>query len=654
MSPSRREARGASFVYFAGTRAGARGLFPCENPAAVRAIFGILDSVAVSPALLEEMRSIGGLLQAGQFRAAHERLEAVVRANPTFVEALRLLAGSKLALGDAVAAEALLRRALELDPDWTPTLTTLGELLLAGGRGAEAQTMLQRAVAGSPPDPRSALVLARYFNDTGRPAQALAVAAPFCTPGKMDPELATQHVAALIAQGRQTEAISFYGSLAGAMPDNPAPPQALAIALNAAGRHKEAAQIAHRALARGFRTATLCLTYAKSLMAEGANDRAEIALRDCLRLGPCLSEAHSSLAQLIWIRTGDLAQATEALDLALRNFGNDDALWATKAAILQGAGDARAAYECLAPRVERAQTPPVLLVRAGLSALDFDPARALSVAERAMRALPGNVSARNLLAAAQIGAGDPQGALRNIEVSLTQTPDDQYLIALQSTALRLMGDERYAQLCDYRNLVLPLDIEPPPPWRDLPSFLTDLTASLNRLHDPNGHALLFQSLRHGTETTQDLTRSADPAVRGLFQAFAAPLGRYLEHIGREIDKGTDPLRRRNEGRWRFNGSWSVRLRNRGFHMSHVHPRGWISSAFYVELPDVMAAGHTDEGILSFGKPGVLTNPVLEAEYSVRPIPGMLVLFPSYFWHGTIPFQSPQPRLTVAFDAVPSK
>ena len=31
---------------------------------------------------------------------------------------------------------------------------------------------------------------------------------------------------------------------------------------------------------------------------------------------------------------------------------------------------------------------------------------------------------------------------------------------------------------------------------------------------------------------------------------------------------------------------------------------------------------------------------------------MLVLFPSYFWHGTVPFVSDQPRLTVAFDAVP--
>ncbi len=596
------------------------------------------------------MRAVSALLQAGQFRAAHERLEAIAEANPTFVEALRLLAGTKLALGDARSAEALLRRALKLDPAWTATYTTLGELLLASGRGGEAEAVLQRALGGPRADPRAALLLARYYNDTGRAAPALAVAAPFCASGRLDPELATQHVTALIALGRQAEALSFYGKLAAAAPDNPAPAQALALALNAAGRHAEAGQIAHRALARGFRTATLCLTYARSLMAEGANERAETALRDCLRLEPRLTEAHSSLAQLIWMRTGDLAQATEALDQALRAFGGDDALRATKAAILQGAGDARAAYDCLAARAERPEAPPTLLVRAGLAALDFDPAKALSLAQRALRAMPGNGPARSLLAAAHLGVGDARAALQECEALQPQAPDDQYLIALQTTALRLLGDERYAQLCDYRNLILPLSIEPPPPWRDPATFLTDLKASLNRLHDPDGHALLFQSLRHGTETTQDLTRSTDAAVRGLFQAFAAPIRRYLEHIGR----GTDPLRRRNDGRWRFNGSWSVRLRNRGFHMSHVHPRGWISSAFYIELPDVMADATTDEGVLSFGKPSILTTPALEAEYSVRPTPGMLVLFPSYFWHGTIPFQSPQPRLTVAFDAVPER
>jgi len=231
---------------------------------------------------------------------------------------------------------------------------------------------------------------------------------------------------------------------------------------------------------------------------------------------------------------------------------------------------------------------------------------------------------------------------------LQATPDDQYLIAMQTTALRLLNDPRYEALCDYGNMVLAQILETPPGWSDLAGFLTELTSRLNALHNPHGHRLLYQSLRQGTETTQDLSRSEDPVIQALFHAFAAPIARYREHIG----QGEDPLRRRNRGASRFNGGWSVRLHCAGYHTSHVHPRGWISSACYIQLPDSMRAGHTGEGILSFGAPGMVTTPSLDAELSVRPEVGLLVLFPSYFWHGTVPFHSEQPRLTVAFDVVP--
>ena len=604
----------------------------------------------MTPALSDAMRRISGLLQAGSFRSAHDELQTIVEANPGFVEALRLLAGTKQALGDSAAAEELLRRALTLEPDWTPTLATLGELLLGSGRASEAEALLQRAAAGSPPYPRAALLLARYYNDTARPTQALAVAAPLCLSGKANAELAAQHISALVALGRQEEAVAGYRSLVAAAPNNLAAAQALAIALNVTGQPEEAERVAHHTLMRGHKTAALYNTYARSLIAQGALDRAEAALRDCLQLEPRLIEAQNSLAQLIWMRTGEVAEATAALDQALQRFADDDALRATKAAILQGAGDARAAYACLAAAAARAQAPPMLLIRAGLAALEFDPATAVGLAERALRLLPDNAPARNLLAAAQLGVGDARTALTHCERLLADAPDDQYLIALQTTAWRLLGDERYAQLCDYRNLVVPFELEVPPPWQDLAGFLADVRVSLNRLHDPKGHALLFQSLRHGTETTQDLTRSSDAAIRALFSVFEAPIRRYLEHIG----QGSDPLRRRNNGRWRFNGSWSVRLRTSGFHTNHVHPRGWISSACYIELPDSMSDTRSEEGILTFGEPSIVTTPALGAEYSVRPDVGMLVLFPSYFWHGTVPFRSHQARLSVAFDAVPDR
>src|SRR4029077_10491042 len=116
-----------------------------------------------TPAFIDAMRRISELLRSGSFRAAHDELETIVDANPDFVEALRLLAGAKQALGDPAAAEELLRRALGLDPRWTPTLATLGELLLSSGRASEAEPLLKRAAAGSPPFPRAALLLARNY-----------------------------------------------------------------------------------------------------------------------------------------------------------------------------------------------------------------------------------------------------------------------------------------------------------------------------------------------------------------------------------------------------------------------------------------------------------------------------------------------------------
>src|SRR5215472_18245513 len=104
----------------------------------------------ITPALIEDLRRISELLRTGSLASAHEQLESIVAATPDFVEALRLLGGTKQALGDPAAAEAMLWRALELDPNWTPTLATLGELLLGSGRGSEAEPLLQRAVTGSP------------------------------------------------------------------------------------------------------------------------------------------------------------------------------------------------------------------------------------------------------------------------------------------------------------------------------------------------------------------------------------------------------------------------------------------------------------------------------------------------------------------------
>jgi tetratricopeptide (TPR) repeat protein len=253
-------------------------------------------TAVTSPALIDAMRRINTLLQAGSFREAHDLLAAIVEANPGYVEALRLLAGTKQALGETAAAEQLLGRALALDANWTPTLVTLAELLLGSGRGSEAEALLQRALAVTPGYGRAALLLARYYNDSGHPDEALAVAAPRASAAGSTRAGCPAHQRTR-RTGRQEEAVAGYRRIVARRGNLPAT-HALAIALSVAGRHEEAVRVAEQTLKHGHRTAALYNTYARSLIAQGVLDRAEAALRGCLRLDPRLLDAHNSLAQL--------------------------------------------------------------------------------------------------------------------------------------------------------------------------------------------------------------------------------------------------------------------------------------------------------------------------------------------------------------------
>ena len=79
----------------------------------------------------------------------------------------------------------------------------------------------------------------------------------------------------------------------------------------------------------------------------------------------------------------------------------------------------------------------------------------------------------------------------------------------------------------------------------------------------------------------------------------------------------------------------------------MHPLGWISSALYIALPDeVPGEGHA--GWLELGEPPPELGTGLPPASFIQPHPGQLVLFPSWMWHGTIPFPAGE-RLTVAFD-----
>jgi len=223
-------------------------------------------------------------------------------------------------------------------------------------------------------------------------------------------------------------------------------------------------------------------------------------------------------------------------------------------------------------------------------------------------------------------------------------PNNQHAIALKAIAWRLLGDPRYEKLFDYRSVVAPLELSRPRAWDSLRTYLADLAEALNAAHAFSAHPF-DQSIKHGTQAASILGRS-HPAIQALPEALDGPIRAYLECIG----CGDDPLRARNTGRYTFKGIWSIRMRSGGFHVNHIHPEGWISSACYVTVPENTI---DREGWIKFGEPRIATIPSCPPEHFIEPKPGMLVLFPSYMWHGTIPFSGDGVRTTAAMDVLPN-
>ena len=461
----------------------------------------------------------------------------------------------------------------------------------------------------------------------------------------LDPRKIAYEAAALKAAGRLDEAIAASRMVVALSPRSAAAEHNLAAALGDAGRWREAEQHIRRAFSKGIDLPESWLVLARALQAISQLDEAEGAFGEALSRRPDLYPAYSELAQLRWMRTGDANAALAHIDAALRAAPNDTPLRVIKAKTLEYAGLLDQAFSLLADLSAKQPNDPVIAAQASqLAATLGNDAAAVSFGERAAALAPNDPPVLVTLTSAYLAAGQTERAAALAEHTCRQFPNDQHAIAVQATAWRILGDARYRALYDYDAFVRAFTIDTPKAWPDLASYLADLTPVLKDTHAYSTHPF-HQSIRHGTQAPDILQRD-HPALAALREALDGPIKRYIAALA----QGADPLRARNQGGYAYQGMWSIRMSAGGFHINHVHQRGWLSSACYIEVPKALPG---KQGWLKFGEPGVRTSPALAPEHFVEPAPGKLVLFPSYMWHGTVPFTGTAARMTIAFDLTPA-
>ena len=548
-------------------------------------------------------------------------------------------------------AESEYRRARGFDPRDLRAALGHGHVLLILGRVAEARDVFAGAVAIKPDlaDAYHGLAMACYEMSDIEAAETA-----YRTTLRLEP----RSLAAMVGladvfnrQRRADEALALLaqvGSLGGnvgaTVEQTRGTARLIKAETNAALAHFERAL----ALAPSFSKAAHSRGVALEQL--GREEEALSAYRKTVADTPGNLGAHQSLNQLLYRLKRD-DEFLRSYDEAARQLPNVPSFAIAKAELLSRVGRTADAAGLYDTALAMAPGHPIALQgKAGILLKAGQAEAAIDLFQRVQKHAPDDVTIMTSLATAYLMAREAGKAEAAATEALKRDPTNQLGLAALGTALRLQGSEREQALNRYDEFVRVIDLEPPPGYADMESFNRELNAWLDTQHS-DAREPIDQSLRGGTQTQGDLFITGHNLVKALQTRMGEAVDRFIASLPRDE---RHPFLNRRTGAFAFAGSWSSRLCDQGFHTNHLHPGGWISSAYYVSVPQVVAETNTGEGWLQFGAPSYdigVANPVRRA---VQPQAGRLVLFPSYMWHGTVPFRAPQNRTTVAFDVVPHR
>lgn len=592
-----------------------------------------------------------GYLNRNENGAAEALLDRALQIQPEEANALQLLGLIRRAQGQLPQAETLYRRSLVANPEQPHVHFNLGTLLYHLGRFTEAIAALEEAVRQKPNYAEAYLRLGQAWQAEGDLAAAERA---YRQALKLQPNylMAKQSLGGILNdQMRAPEAERI---LRGALAACQEPRQKAALQHNLAMSMKQQRRF-DDALAL-FDTAQAAVpdmphvdyNRANTLQELGRGEEAVDFYRRAVIRNPLDIAAHDNLNRLLY-RLGQDDEFLSSLDEVAALYPDVGTLPLTKANLLmqlERHEEAAEAYRRAAPLLPDNVTPHDGLGMIAARLGQFD--EAIAAHERALAMEPQNAPAWTNFAETLLRAGDPQRARDAAERAMAVNPNLQHALAMWGLALRMLDDPREDALNDYENLVRVYELPPPEGYSDMAAFNRDLNAELDRLHRDRREAL-DQSLRTGTQTLGDLFGRNHVLVEKLRARIDDAVLAYIAAM-KEDEK--HPLFRRRARAKDYSASWSARLHDCGYHANHVHPAGWISSCYYVALPDAVADTQAQQGWIKFGEPAFDAGFKEPVRRTIQPRPGMLVLFPSYMWHGTIAFRSETSRTTIAFDAVP--
>jgi len=269
---------------------------------------------------------------------------------------------------------------------------------------------------------------------------------------------------------------------------------------------------------------------------------------------------------------------------------------------------------------------------------------AIEAGRRAVAAAPDDHIGYNYLTFALLARDDYQTALEVCDACLQRHPRDVASLAYKPTALQALGRiEEGLGLVDFQRLVWTTQVELSDGNLSVEAFNREL-AKVAKSTPPRPF-----------DPTQTVDILAEP--HGVMTTFREMVEQALRHyLGQlPMDPAHPFLAARPTG-WEVEG-WATRVLSIGPQEHHFHQHGWVSGVYYVSVPASVGSGeHGREGFLEFCRfPQYSNRATAQSQFlALPPRPGLLVLFPSYFYHRVAPFDpaGEEPRISIAFNLLP--
>lgn len=587
--------------------------------------------------------------QSGELEKAKSLYKEFLGRYPKDINGLQLLGTLYAAQDKFPQAISLLESSLEQKSGQPQVLLNLAITYKRAGQSEKAQKLFRQIIAIQPENKQAYQNLIKLLAESNAIQEAFDVCDEAIRVTQQSDYFLLEKAELMSSIQRYDDAIAIYQSLLSQHPNKPEFIHGMALALRQNGDSKKALSLYQMLIQQGVSSFQLFHNLGNALSDLGQLTEAISYYEKAIELKPGYVHSHINLNELLW----EVGQKQRFLTSYLQAIPLQPHNMPLKFAYCQSLLRTSNYDICLKtleevdPQLRHFAQYWDLIARAekGLGNNQRCLAHYKTAAEQA------DVGQEIMLNYAQalIEAQKIDDAQDLLESIVKDSPDDQFAWSLLGLCWRINDDPRERQLNNYNELVGEFEIDTPPGFESIQEYCRQLNDYLTELHTGTNQPV-EQTLTGGTQTRGNLFDNPHPLIQALAKELRKCISKFIENSASfEFVQSTNASQT-----FEFSGSWSVQLKDKGFHTSHIHPMGWLSSAFYVSLPDVVADSVSKQGWFCLGKPNIKTTPKLDAVRQVQPTVGKLVLFRSYMWHSTTAFASAHNRTTVAFDVIKSQ